>query len=78
MLNVFDHCRWLFREIINKTKTKINKEIFKVLSILWINLKYGNELKEETPFISLEITGDNELDESTTQILPAEEELLAA
>ena len=28
--------------------------------------------------ISLEITGDNELDESTTQILPAEEELLAA
>ena len=55
LLNVFDHCRWLFREIINKTKTKINKEIFKVLSILWINLKYGNELKEETPFISSDI-----------------------
>ena len=33
---------------------------------------------ESGDVISLEITGSNELDKSTTQILPAEEELLAA
>ena len=47
------------------------------------NLEMASEQNVETSpvsgdVISLEITGGNELDESTTQILPEEEELLAA
>ncbi len=47
------------------------------------NLEMASDLNvepnpESGEFISLEIKGSDELDESTTQILPAEEELLAA